>query len=128
MAVTGRTYNEALEDLLLVLVELDNGVVGTVDCSKVGSARSGRFEFTCSKGQLIGDQVHNSCASIVGMKIQPVACGEPVGTIVPLLRDWHIFLSGHGPNPIPGEDGLRAVLICEACLESARRRAWMDVS
>ena len=127
MAVTGSLCNAVLEDLLLVLVELDNGVVGTVDCSKVGRARSGRFEFVCSDGQLVGDQVHNSCVRIVGMDIQPVDCGEPVGTIIPLLRDWQRFLSGRGENPISGADGLQAVQICAACLESARSRSWVDV-
>ena len=127
MAVTANRYSAVLEDLLLVLVELDNGVVGTVDCSKVGRARSGRFEFTCSRGQLTGDQVHNRCASVVGMQIQPLACGQPVPTIVPLLRDWSAFLSGRGHNPISGEDGLRAVRTCASCLESARRGAWVDV-
>ncbi|MEA2115136.1 MAG: Gfo/Idh/MocA family oxidoreductase [Thermodesulfobacteriota bacterium] len=128
MAVTGSNYNAVLEDLLLVLVELDNGVKGTVDCSKVARARSGRFEFVCSDGQLVGDQVHNSCALTVGMDIHPVDCGEPVGTIIPLLKDWQRFLSGRGDNPISGADGLRAVQICAACLKSARRASWVDVT
>ena len=128
MAVTGSNYNAVLEDLLLVLVELDNGVKGTVDCSKVARARSGRFEFVCSGGQLVGDQVHNSCALTVGMDIHPVDCGKPVGTIIPLLKDWQRFLSGRGDNPISGADGLRAVQICEACLKSARRASWVDVT
>ncbi len=127
MAVTGRRCNRVLEDLLLVLVELDNGVVGTVDCSKVGRARSGRYEFVCSEGQLVGDQVHNSCARIVGMDVQSMDCGKPVGTIIPLLRDWQRFLSGRAANPIPGSEGLRAVQICEACLRSARSDSWVDV-
>ena len=128
MAVTGSNYNAVLEDLLLVLVELDNGVMGTVDCSKVAGARSGRFEFVCSDGLLVGDQVHNSCVLHVGMDIHPVDCGEPVGTIIPLLKDWLCFLSGQGDNPISGADGLRAVQICEACLESARRASWVNVT
>lgn len=127
MAVTGRHCNGVLEDLLLVLVEMENGVVGTVDCSKVGRARSGRFEFVCSRGQLIGDQVHNSCERINGMKKTPVACGEPVGTLIPLLRDWQRFLAGQGKNPISGADGLRAVQICDACLQSARNSDWLTV-
>jgi len=127
MAVTDSRYNGVLEDLLLVLVEMENRVMGTVDCSKVARTRSGRFEFVCSNGQLSGDQVHNSCARIVGMDIQPVDCGEPVGTITPLLRDWYRFLSGRGDNPVSGVDGLRAVQVCEACLESARSGSWVDV-
>ena len=128
MAVTGNNYNAVLEDLLLALIELDNGVRGTVDCSKVARARSGRFEFVCSDGQLVGDQVHNSCAQTIGMDIHPVYCGEPVGTIIPLLKDWQRFLSGRGDNPISGAEGLRAVQICEACLKSARRASWVDVT
>jgi predicted dehydrogenase len=128
MAVTGNNYNAVLEDLLLALIELDNGVRGTVDCSKVARARSGRFEFVCSDGQLVGDQVHNSCAQTIGMDIHPVDCGEPVGTIIPLLKDWQRFLSGRGDNPISGAEGLRAVQICEACLKSARRASWVDVT
>ena len=127
MAVTGNSYNTVLEDLLLVLVELDNGVKGTVDCSKVAGARSGRFEFVCSDGQLAGDQVHNSCVRHVGMDIETVDCGEPVGTIIPLLKDWQRFLAGRGENPISGADGLRAVQICEACLESGRKKSWVDI-
>lgn len=128
MAVTGSNYNAVLEDLLLVLVELDNGVKGTVDCSKVARARSGRFEFVCSDGHLAGDQIHNSCAQTIGMDIHPVDCGEPAGTIIPLLKDWQRFLSGRGDNPISGAEGLRAVQICEACLKSARRESWVDVT
>ncbi len=126
MAISGRQHNAALEDMLLVLVEMEGGVKGTVDCSKVGRARSGRFEFVCSDGQLVGDQIYNTCARIVGVDVQPVDCGEPVGTILPLLEDWQRFLAGQGDNPVSGEDGLRAVQICAACLESARRRAWVE--
>ncbi len=127
MAISGRQHNAALEDMLLVLVEMEGGVKGTVDCSKVGRARSGRFEFVCSDGQLVGDQIYNTCARIVGVDVQPVECGEPVGTILPLLEDWQRFLAGRGENPVSGEDGLRAVQACEACLESARRRAWVEI-
>ena len=127
MAISGRQHNAALEDLLLVLVEMEGGVKGIVDCSKVGRARSGRFEFVCSDGQLVGDQIYNTCARIVGVDVQPVECGEPVGTIFPLLEDWQRFLAGQGENPVSGEDGLRAVQACEGCLKSARRGSWVEV-
>ncbi|MCF6185990.1 MAG: Gfo/Idh/MocA family oxidoreductase [Desulfobulbaceae bacterium] len=128
MAISGRQHNAALEDLLLVLVEMEGGVKGIVDCSKVGRARSGRFEFVCSDGQLVGDQIYNTCARIVGVDVHPVECGEPVGTIRPLLEDWQRFLAGQGENPVSGEDGLRAVQACEGCLESARRGSWVEVA
>jgi predicted dehydrogenase len=126
-AVSRSHCNAVLEDLLLVMVEMENSVLGTVDCSKVGRARSGRFEFVCSKGQLAGDQVHNSCSQRIGANFEEIDCGQPVGTIVPLLHDWQQFLAGQGTNPVSGSEGMRAVQICSACLDSARTRNWVEV-
>ena len=127
MAVTGQYHNGVLEDMLLVLVEMEGGVKGVVDCSKVGQARSGRFEFVGEKGQLVGDQIYNTCAKIHHLRTTVLDPGEAVGTIVPLLRDWHLFLSGQAANPVSGDEGLRAVAICDACLRSARSRDWVTV-
>jgi predicted dehydrogenase len=127
MAVTGQHHNGALEDMLLVLVEMAGGVKGMVDCSKVGAARSGRFEFVGEKGQLVGDQIYNICEQVHHSDRIVLDPGEPVGTIVPFLRDWHQFLSGLGPNPVSGDDGLKAVAICDACLRSARNSDWVKV-
>jgi predicted dehydrogenase len=125
MAVVRRHRNSALEDLLAVLVEMEQDVVGTLDCSKVGHARSGRYEFVGSKRQLYGDQVHNTLEFIHGTGIKRLDIGKAENTIIPLLRDWQVFLRGEGKNPIPGEEGLAAVRLCEACLESSRTDTWV---
>lgn len=127
MAQTRRVHSRRLEDQLLALVELDNGVIGTVDCSKIGPARSGRFEFIGSQGQLHADQVHHLGESIHGQNRRPLEVGAPVNTIEMLLRDWLAFLRGRQPNPIPSAEGLAAVLVCEACLRSAAQGKWVDV-
>ena len=116
-----------LEDHLLALVELDNGVLGTVDCAKIGPARSGRFEFVGADGQLHGDQIHHTAEWIHGTHREPIDPGPPVQTIVPLLTDWLAFLRGEGPNPVPGREGLAAVRIGEACLRSAATCTWQPV-
>lgn len=128
MAVTRRHHNSSLEDTLAVLLEMDNGVVGTIDCSKVGHARSGRFEFTGENGQLHGEQVHNILERIRDMKVERLRTGEPASTIIHLLRDWSVFLAGQAANPIPAEEGLAAVRLCEACLESSQSGRWVDVN
>lgn len=127
MAVCRRRHNVVLEDQLAVLVEMDNEVVGTIDCSKVGPARTGRFEFVGSKGQLHGDQVHGTMELVQGSSVTRLQTAEPLNTIVPLLRDWQAFLTGHGPNPVTGADGLAAVRLCEACLESSRGECWVTL-
>ena len=124
MAICRRRHNALLEDLLAVLVEMEGEVVGTIDCSRVGQARSGRFEFVGSDGQLQGDQVHGTLELVRGTTVTPLHSGEPCNTIVSLLRDWQAFLAGQGENPVTGADGLAAVRLCEACLESARNDAW----
>lgn len=127
LARSGCVRSTRLEDLLLVLVELDNGVLGTVDCSKVSPARSGRFEFVGAAGQLHADQVHHFCERIEGMAREPLAMGQAVPTLVPLLADWLGMLRGTRPNPVPGEAGLAAVRVAEACLRSTAAGGWVRV-
>lgn len=127
MAYTRRIHTTQLEDSLLALIELDNGVTGVVDCSKISPARSGRFEFVGEAGLLQADQIHHSCSWVTGTQQTPVPLEAPVNTIVPLLKDWAAFLRGEAPNPVPGEEGLAAVRICEACVRSAAAGEWVEI-
>jgi predicted dehydrogenase len=127
LARTQRRHTKQLEDHLIVLVELQSGVMGTVNCSKVGAARSGRFEFIGGLGQLHGDQVHHSCTLIDTKGPALLELQEPVSTIVPLLVEWLGFLRGEMENPVAGEEGVAAVRIAEACLRSAAREGWETV-
>ncbi len=120
-------HSNNLEDLLLAVIEMEGGLVGTVDASKIGPARTGLFEFVGEQGQLQGDQVHGSIEFIHQAQVESLHKTEPVSTLVPLLQDWQHFLSGQAANPISGDDGLEAVRICEACLTSARQDRWVDV-
>lgn len=127
MARTRCLHSARLEDHLVALVELERGAIGTVDCSKIGPARSGRFEFIGAKGQVHGDQVHHAGERIEGLKRSALEIGEPANALVPLLRDWLAFLRGQRSNPIPSEEGLAAVRVCAACLRSAAKGGWEEV-
>jgi len=127
MAMTTRRHNQVLEDSLLALIEMESGVQGVVDCSKIGLARSGRFDFVGHQGQLTGDQIYTTCEIIHHTTRTDLEPGPAVGTIIPLLADWRDYLAGTGTNPITGEDGLRAVAACDACLRSAGQAAWQTV-
>ena len=126
-AIMEKRLNPALEDLFAALVELEGGLIGTVDASKVGGARSGRYEFLGSAGQIQGDQVHGLLEFIRGANREEMPVGPMVPTIPALLTDWLALISGRGPNPIPGEEGLRAVAACEACRKSAAGDEWVTV-
>lgn len=126
-ALARKKHNRGLEDLVGVLLEMENDVVGTIDCSKVSQSRSGRYEFVGDHGQLLGDQVHNYCEQIIDHKRAVIDPGDPIPTIEPLLRDWEGYLRGTLPNPVSGEDGYTAVRICEACLSSSATGKWQVV-
>ncbi len=118
-------HNPKLEDLFCGLLEMEDGLVGTVDASKVGPARSGRYEFVGDAGMVQGDQIHATLDFVRQTVVEALPAKAPVSTIVPLLAEWHAFLQGRGENPIPGEEGLAAVRICEACRRSALEDKWI---
>ncbi len=127
MARSRCLHSTRLEDHLVALVELEGGILGTVDCSKIGPARCGRFELIGSQGQLHGDQVLHLLESVHGAQRTTLDCAEPVSTLVPLLLDWCRFVRGEGDNPIPPEAGLTAVKVAAACLRSAAKGCWEEV-
>lgn len=120
-------HSRDLEDQVSVIAEFENGILGTIDVSKVGHARSGRYEFVCQDGQLHGDQIHSFTKVIKGTKIVEQLHLEQVPTIRLLLEDWADYLTGSSENPVTGEDGLYAVKVCQACLLSAESKRWVEV-
>lgn len=128
LAVTRNIHNQQLEDLLAVLVEMENGVIGTMDCSKVGHARSGRLEFVCNDGHLIGDHVHNHFIKGERLTQTRLDTGKQVSTIIPFLEHWRNYLNGEATNPVSGREGLAAVRFCNGCLASAANNTWVTVS
>jgi len=121
-------HTRRLEDLFVATIELEGGVLGTIDAAKVGGGRCGRYEFVGEQAQLHADQVHHRLEVIDDRGVTPLDCGPPVFAIVPLLTAWVEFLAGRGDNPVPGEDGLRAVAVAEACRRSADVDQWVDVT
>jgi predicted dehydrogenase len=116
-----------LEDLFTAQLELDDGVAGLVEASKVGPARSGRFEFVGSQGTLRGDQVYGTLEFVGAGGPEPRPHEPPVATLVPLLRQWEACLRGRGANPVPAVEGLAALRLCEACMRSVKLDRWFEV-
>ena len=127
-ASTYRVHNPRLEDLFSAQIETRQGTSGIVTAGKVGQARAGRYEFMGHHGQLQGDQVHGQLEIIQGATISPIPHPPQRPAILPLLTDWLAFLDGEQPNPIPGEEGLAAVQICEACYQSAATGNWISIA
>ncbi len=121
-------HNPRLEDLLTAEVLLAGDVPGVLDASKVSPARAGRYEFVCADGIVQGDQIHATLQAITGMKVRDLELAPPQPAILPLLKDWHLFLTGKGDNPIPAEEGLAAVKICHGCRLAAATGLWVELA
>jgi predicted dehydrogenase len=119
--------NTRLEDLLTAQLEMTGNLVGTIDACKLTRSRSGRYEFIGEKGQIHGDQVHGILQFVDSKTITPLPMEAPVSTLTPLLSDWCAFVIGKRNNPIPGEEGLSAVKICDACRKSAIEDKWVEI-
>jgi len=113
-ALSARRYNPQLEDLFVATLEMTGDLLGTVDASKVGPSRSGRYEFVGDEGQLQGDQIHGRLEFVRGADQSALSVEAPQPTLPPRLRDGARHLRGEGPNPIPAAEGLAALRICEA--------------
>ncbi|MGI9537819.1 MAG: Gfo/Idh/MocA family protein [Desulfocapsaceae bacterium] len=125
MCRTCKTKN--LEDMALIHVEMEQGVAGIVDVSKLSSSRSGRYEFICDKAQLHGDQIHGYVDSIAAAREIRIGSFGQEPTIPQLLTDWLSFLKGERENPVTGEDGLYAIRVSEASRESSEDSRWVNV-
>jgi predicted dehydrogenase len=122
-----KRHNTRLEDLFTAQLEMTGSLVGTIDACKLTRSRSGRYEFIGEEGQLHGDQVHGFLHVVDSKGITPLSVASSVSTLIPLLSDWHAFLNGKGENPIPGEEGLAAVKVCDACRKSAIEDKWVEI-
>lgn len=116
-----------LEDMALIHVEMEQGVAGIVDVSKLSSSRSGRYEFICENSQLNGDQIHGYVNCISKAVEKQIGKFSPEPAIPGLLTDWHLFLQGKRDNPVPPEDGLYAIRVSEASLESSEDSRWVNI-
>ena len=126
-AAAHKVFNAHLEDVVVAEIVLGNGCLGVIDAGKVSPARTGRYEFVCEKGQLHGDQIHGTLEKIEGARRETLPVQTPGPSLLPLLRDWHAYLSGRAKNPIPGSEGLAAVKICHAARQSLDSGMWVDL-
>lgn len=126
-AQMAKRHTALLEDLFTAQLELSDGLLGTIDASKVGEARSGRYEFVGDHGQLQGDQIHGTLELITGTTVTPLEVAKPGPALLPLLKAWLAHLRGQAPNPIPAEAGLAALRLCAACRQSALEERWVEL-
>jgi predicted dehydrogenase len=140
------------EDAALVLFETDAGATGSVVVSQVSAGRKNRlcFEISADSETFAFDQEHPDSLRVLrrgGAELVPrdfdtlspqaaayvtLPGGHPQGyhdCFDAFAAETYAAIAGTAPEGLPRlEDGLRAVRITEAVLESARQRAWVEVA
>ncbi|HYJ20619.1 MAG TPA: Gfo/Idh/MocA family oxidoreductase [Solirubrobacterales bacterium] len=140
------------EDAALILFETDAGAGGSVVVSQVAAGRKNqlRFEVTTDTETFAFDQEHPDSLRVLrrqGAEVIPrdfttlapeaaayvtLPGGHPQGyhdCFDAFAAETYATIVGAAPEGLPRlEDGLRAVRLTEAVLESARQRAWVEVA
>jgi predicted dehydrogenase len=139
------------EDIATVLFETDHGASGSVVVSQVSAGRKNHLWFELSGlsealgfdqeqpetlwvGTRAGALAVPRDAGTVGLEAAPYVTlpgGHPQGfhdCFEAFVRDTYRAIAGEAPDGLPTlRDGLRAVQLTEAVLESSRTRGWVEV-
>ncbi|MFF0905565.1 UNVERIFIED_CONTAM: Gfo/Idh/MocA family oxidoreductase [Kocuria sp. CPCC 205316] len=140
------------EDGAVMLFVTDHGARGSVVVSQVSPGRKNRLWFSFD-GSLasyafdqespdslwVGEQAENRIVvrgpdtlSAAGARYARLPAGHPQGyqdAFNAFVADSFAAIAGHRPEGLPGfTDGLRAAVLSEAVVDSARHRAWVEVA
>jgi predicted dehydrogenase len=117
------------EDNFLATLELDGSeTLVAVSGSRSTAGRSGLIDLAGADGQLVGDHALGFAYGVRGLERTPIAIGESVPTVREALRAFARLLVSAEEPPVQVEDGARAVLIAEACRQSAATGAPVSVA
>ncbi len=149
---TGAVRAVDTEDAALVLFETDAGASGSVVVSQVSAGRKNRlwFEISADSETFAFDQEHPGSLAVLRRHaaeavpsdfstLSPQAApyvtlpaGHPQGyhdCFDAFTAETYAAIVGAEPEGLPRlADGLRAVRVTEAVLESARQRSWVEVA
>jgi predicted dehydrogenase len=140
------------EDGAAVLFTTDRGAQGSVVVSQVSPGRKNRlwFSFDGSLASYVFDQETPDSLwvggqaesrivargpdtlSAAGARYAKLPAGHPQGyqdSFNAFVADTFAAIAGHRPDGLPGfVDGLRAAVLSQAVIDSARHRTWIEVA
>jgi predicted dehydrogenase len=135
------------EDAAVLLFRTDQGAVGNVTISQVSPGRKNRLWFSIDGATeslsfnqespetlwIGGREINRQLLrGTVESRLNTVPAGHPQGyqdCFDAFVADSYAALAGQAPDGLPTfTDGLRAALLTQAVLESARTGAWVEVA
>jgi predicted dehydrogenase len=117
---TKKVFTQETEDNFVMTCRMrEASVSGAVMGSRSTQSRSGLIELSGERGQLIGDHTHGFAYQLKGYERTLLPVASPTPTVREVLRVFVESLKRGNPPPITAEDGLKAVVVAEACYRSA---------
>jgi len=98
-----------------------------LEVAKCSSARVESVELSGDQAQLSGEARRNRLEVYRAGGAERIDLGPPVHTVREVLSEFVSCILQDAPFSIPFEEGARAVRIAEACFESARLGAYVEV-
>jgi predicted dehydrogenase len=119
---TTRTHTAHTEDNFVALCELDRDpALVTVSGSRDTRGRCGLIDAATTDAQLVADhQQHWAQLALAGEQ-RPIELADPANTVLEGLQAFAALIRAGTAPPASLEDGAQAVMIAEACAQSARR-------
>ena len=117
---SARVDTTRTEDNFTAILELAGGLpLVTVTGSRSSGGRSGLIDAAGANGQLVADHALGFAYTVRGLERTPVELPATVPTVREALRAFVRLVIDRERPPVAIEDGARAVLIAEACRQSA---------
>ena len=125
---TRSTATQRTEDNFAAILELAGGeALVTVTGSRDSRGRCGLIDAAGTEGLILADHQQHWGHVVRGIEREPLPLTPPGPTVCAVLESAVSHLARGTPLPATLEDGARAVLVADACLESARTGAPIDV-
>jgi myo-inositol 2-dehydrogenase/D-chiro-inositol 1-dehydrogenase len=116
---TSRTvHTRRTEDVFASCIEMSDGSLATVSCSRTTHSRNGLIEVAGEQGQLVGDHVLNTLYRLGPGGHEQIPLPPPTHTVLELLRTVAEDCRSDRAPTIPYREGLAAVAVADACYRS----------
>lgn len=118
---TRRVHNPRLPDVASATLEMDDGmIVAHFQVSKAGTGRHCWAEAVTSKGVVAVDYLRGRLLTGEGSKTWRKITNNP--TVAAALEGFCAAVLKDTPLPVPAEEGLRSLMVVDACHKSAVAR------
>ena len=119
-AKMARPSQNAPEEQSEITLSTPSGISGHLDIARTIQKRETHIEIKGTTGRIYADWT-NGVVQIFKQEILQEQYEIPTTpTIIPMLQDFFQALRKGSKMPIPGEDGLRAVELADACYQSEK--------